>query len=217
MDDKVLDIIRSKDLVVPGFIFYKKEELGLSYDEIYMLIYIYNLPKDSEFDMVKMSSDLNIKPKEILRIVNDLVEKSYIKLDTVNRDNYNYECFNLEGLYNKVVFSIIGKEEVKEEKKESNTLYDEFEKEFKRPLTPKEFQIINAWKEIGYSVELIILALKEASYNGTYSVAYIDKILTSWDNKGIKTKEDVEKNKIEHAKEVEMDLDDDDEYDWLNE
>lgn len=217
MFDKVLDMVKTKNLVVPGMIFFHLEELGITYDELYVIIYILNL-SNKEFDMVTMSSELNMKPKELLRIVNELTEKNYVKLDLIKDDNGVSEHFNLDGLYNKMAFSIIGKEEIKEEpKEENNTLFDKFEKEFKRPLTPKEFQIINAWKEVGYSEEIIVLALKEATYNGAYSVAYIDKVLSAWDNKGIKTAQDVERNRQEFNKKKEDIQELDEEYDWLNE
>lgn len=216
MFDKVLDMVKTKNLVIPGMIFFHLEELGLKYDELYVIIYILNLT-NKEFDMVTMSSELNMKPKELLRIVNELTEKNYVKLDLVKKENNVCEHFNLDGLYNKLAFNIIGKEEKEEIQEPTNTLFDEFEKEFKRPLTPKEFQIINAWKEVGYTEELIILALHEATYNGAYSVAYIDKVLSTWDNKGIKTAKDVEKNRQEFNKKKEEIEEIDEEYDWLNE
>ena len=216
MFDKVLDMVKTKNLVIPGMIFFHLEEIGLKYDELYVIIYILNLT-NKEFDMVTMSSELNMKPKELLRIVNELTEKNYVKLDLVKKENNVCEHFNLDGLYNKLAFNIIGKEEKEEIQEPTNTLFDEFEKEFKRPLTPKEFQIINAWKEVGYTEELIILALHEATYNGAYSVAYIDKVLSTWDNKGIKTAKDVEKNRQEFNKKKEEIEEIDEEYDWLNE
>ena len=216
MFDKVLDMVKTKNLVVPGMIFFHLEELGLKYDELYVIIYILNL-SNKEFDMVTMSSELNMKPKELLRIVNELTEKNYVKLDLVKKESNLCEYFNLDGLYNKLAFNIIGKEEKEEIKEPTNTLFDEFEKEFKRPLTPKEFQIINAWKEVGYTEELIILALHEATYNGAYSVAYIDKVLSAWDNKGIKNAQDVERNRQEFNKKKEEIEEIDEEYDWLNE
>lgn len=216
MFDKVLDMVKTKNLVVPGTIFFHLEELGLKYDELYVIIYILNL-SNKEFDMVTMSSELNMKPKELLRIVNELTEKNYVKLDLVKKESNVCEYFNLDGLYNKLAFNIIGKEEKEEIKEPTNTLFDEFEKEFKRPLTPKEFQIINAWKEVGYTEELIILALHEATYNGAYSVAYIDKVLSAWDNKGIKNAQDVERNRQEFNKKKEEIEEIDEEYDWLNE
>lgn len=213
MFDKVLNLVKTRNLNISSNIFFHINELNITYEELYVLIYLMNLD-NLEFDMVKMSENMNMKPKELLRIINSLTEKNYLKLEVMKKDSNVSELINLDGLYQKMVFDIIGKEEKKEV---SNTLFDEFEKEFKRPLTPKEFQIINAWREVGYLDETIILALKEATYNGAYSVAYIDKVLSNWDKKGIKTALDVEKNRQEFQKKKDETIEIDDEYDWLNE
>ena len=78
-----------------------------------------------------------------------------------------------------------------------------------------EYEIINSWKDNGYTDELITLALKEATYNGVSSLRYIDKIIYEWGKKGIKTKEDVEKNRKQFKSESKekKELFD---YDWLN-
>jgi DNA replication protein len=165
--------------------------------------------------MIKMSENLKIKPKELLRMINSLVEKDYLKLDVIKDECNAGEYFNLDGIYRKITFNIIDKEEKKENV--SLTIYDEFEQAFKRPLTPMEFQIIDAWKEVGYNTEIIILALKEATYNGAYSVAYIDKVLSAWDKKGIRTADDVEKNKQEFRNKKNEPAELEEEYDWLNE
>lgn len=214
MFDKVLNLVKTRNLVVPGTIFFHINELGISYEELYILIYIINLDKQ-EFDMVKMSEELNMKPKDLLKLVNSLVEKNYLKLDVIKNECNAGEYFNLDGIHKKLTFNIIGKEE--EDTPKEVTLYDEFEKEFNRPLTPMEFQIIGAWKEVGYQDETITLALKEASYNGAYSVSYIDKILSSWDKKGIKTAIDVEKNRREFKSNNNTPTQLEEEYDWLNE
>ncbi len=214
MFDKVLNLVKTRNLVVPGTIFFHVNELGISYEELYILTYVINLD-NLEFDMVKMSEELNMKPKELLVIVNSLVEKDYLKLDVIKNECNAGEYFNLDGIYRKLAFNIIGKEE--EKVALPATLYDEFEQEFKRPLTPMEFQIIDAWKEVGYTSELIILALKEATYNGAYSVTYIDKVLSAWDKKGIKTATDVEKNKQDFKKNRTVPTELEEEYDWLNE
>lgn len=213
MFENVIELLKKRNLVVPGVLFFNVSKLGINYDELYFLIYVLNL-NNKEFDMVKIGKELGVKPKDILKLINDLSEKNLLKLDIVKKDLDVSEYINIDGLYHKLAFISMGKQ-VEEEVKV--TLYDTFEKEFKRPLTPREFQIINAWKEVGYLDETIILALKEASYNEVFSVAYIDKILNNWDKKGIRTKEDVEKNREERAKKKEEVISMDDDYDWLNE
>lgn len=213
MLENVIELLKKRNLTVPGSLFFNLAKIGINYDEFYFLVYVLNL-NNLEFDMVKMGKELNMKPKDILKIVNDLSEKNLLKLDIVKKNMDVSEYINLDGLYHKIAFISMNK---KEEQPVKNTLFDQFEKEFKRPLTPREFQIINAWKDVGYLDETILLALKEASYNEVYNIAYVDKILNTWDKKGIRTKEDVEKNREEFVKKQEEVISLDEDYDWLNE
>ena len=77
-----------------------------------------------------------------------------------------------------------------------------------------EYDIISNWLESKISKELIIMALKEAVYNGVGNLRYIDKILYEWNKKGIKNAVDLEsKNKKEENAKDNIYY----EYDWLNE
>ena len=90
-----------------------------------------------------------------------------------------------------------------------------FEKEFARPLTPMEYEFINAWINSGMNEDIIKEALKEATYNGVSNLRYIDKIIYEWNKKGYKTVEDVIKNK--YKKEEKKDTSTFFEYNWLDE
>lgn len=82
-------------------------------------------------------------------------------------------------------------------------------------LTPKQKSYIEAWKEAGFSIELINLACETCidSINKVY-FPYIDKVLSSWADKNITTVEQVssENNKPVTAQRIEkthsFDLDD---------
>lgn len=75
---------------------------------------------------------------------------------------------------------------------EIKQLYQGFEKEFGRPLSPIELEMIGQWLNTDhYSPELIRLALREAVLNQAYSLKYIDRILLAWERKNITTKEQV--------------------------
>lgn len=67
-------------------------------------------------------------------------------------------------------------------------IYQVFEKEFGRTLSPLEFSRIREWVSFGYSDEIIINALHEAIANNKKSIRSIDKILLKW-----ATREDVSK------------------------
>ena len=81
-----------------------------------------------------------------------------------------------------------------------------------------EYEIIKAWLNNNISEELIREALKEAVFNGVSNLRYIDKILYEWGKLGIKTKEDVEKNRKKHnskknKEKVDIDID----WNWFDE
>ena len=217
MLENVVDLLKQKSITVPSILFYNVRELGINCEELYFLIYILN-SNSLVFDMVKIGKELSMKPKEVLKLVNDLNEKNLLKLDVKKKGNDVTEYINIDGLFRKIAYlSINNKDEVKVEENKP-TIYDEFERVFKRPLTPKDFQIITAWRDMGYKEETILLALKEASYNEVYNIPYIDKILNNWDKKGIKTEADVNKYHEEFSRKKEEPIDIlEEDYDWLNE
>ena len=100
-----------------------------------------------------------------------------------------------------------------ENKKEEVDIYTIFEKEFGRPLSSMEYEIIRAWHEKGFSEELIIGALKEAEYNGVNNLRYIDKILYEWQRKGYKTMKEVSNRDSESSFRETKELFD---YNWLD-
>ena len=51
--------------------------------------------------------------------------------------------------------------------------------------------MINAWISSGMDEEMIIGALKEATFNGVSNLRYIDRIIYEWGKKGFKNMNDV--------------------------
>ena len=151
-----------------------------------------------------------MKPKDVLTLISSLSKKDIIKIKNITNNNVREEYICLDELYNKLALLLMQDND----KNKSTSIYDLFEKEFGRTLSPMEYQIIGAWVDSDFTEELIVQALKEAVYNGVYKLNYIDKILFEWNKKGIKTKEDIEKerknfSKKDNKKEVY-------DYDWLN-
>lgn len=210
MTEKVIQLLKTHDFTIHQLLFFKYQELNMTLEELHFIIYLMNT-KDLAFNPKKFSSDLGTSMPEVLELVNNLVNKDLLSLDLKKEGNIRNEYLNLDKLYNKLSFLVIN-----EEKKESSTnLFDVFEKEFGRTLSPIEYELINGWLDNEFSEELVKAALKEAVYNGVSNLRYIDKILYEWKKKGIKTPEDVEKNKVQfqNRKEENSEVFS---YDWLN-
>jgi DNA replication protein len=211
MTEKIKEIIQNRDIVIPRLLFMNYKNIELTEQELILIIYILNTSEI--FNPKQISNDLNISLNTVMELMENLTSKGIIKLELKKIGNIRNEYINLDGLYEKLTFKILNKEE---QKKESN-IYSIFEEEFGRPISAMEVEIISAWIENGTSEETIKLALKEATYNGVSNLRYIDRIISEWSKKGIKTQEDVEKSRMNFRQKKESKPKNDIlDYDWLN-
>jgi DNA replication protein len=215
MTEKILTIIEKGDYRIPFQLFKNYKSFELTEKDLIFLIYFIN--EEKTFNPKKMCSILGCTQVELLEEIDLLSSKGVLKLKLTDTQPKE-EVIILDSLYKKLVTSITQFDSPSNEE-EKKTIYDLFEQEFSRTLSPIEYELIGGWLEAGYSEEMISLALKEAVYNGATRLTYIDKILYEWKKKGIKNKADYEKDKmhfqnnkreIKPKKEL---LD----YDWLNE
>ncbi len=208
MTGKVVDIIKDGNIVIPKLLLSNYKDLKITERELIVLICLLD---NNEFDPGRISKLLNMKLVEVVSLIDSLVKKNIIVLNSVTNNNVREEYVCLDNLYNKLVLTLMDN---KEEDVSSN-IFDKFEKEFGRTLSPMEYEIIGAWTDDGFEEETIDLALKEAVYNGVSNLRYIDKILYEWKKRGIKSKSDIEKEKANFKnKKVKGEVFD---YDWLNE
>lgn len=211
MTEKIKKIIQEKDIIIPKILFLNYKKLNITEKELIVIIYIIN--NSDIFNPKQLSNDLNITLDEVMNIMENLTSKGMIKLELKKNGTKRNEYINIDGLYDKLLFTIMNEEESKPQ----TSIYDLFEKEFGRTISPMEYEIIGAWIENGTSEETIKLALKEATYNGVSNLRYIDKIISEWAKKGIKTEEDVEKSRITFKQKKEKKPKNDIlDYDWLN-
>lgn len=203
--DKILELLKSQNIVFPHIFLSKYKELELNEKEFILLIYLMNY--GGEFNPKQISVSIGYDLKEVLEIINNLCEKGFIDIENKSENNVIREFISLDKLYNKLAFLVLN-----EKTDVPNNLFSIFEKEFGRQLSPIEIELVNAWKENNYSEELILEALKEAVLNGVSSLRYIDKILYDWNRKGIKNIKKLEETR-KNRNEKKQDVFD---YDWLN-
>lgn len=204
MVNKVIETLKD-GIIVPKLLLGSYKKLNITAEELILVIYFLG---NNDFDIERICKELSLKPNKVLTLIDNLTKKDILKLKKITNNNICEEYVCLDELYNKLALILINeKEEV------TTSIYDDFEKEFGRTLSPMEYEIIGAYIDEGFREDLILAALKEAVYNGVTNLRYIDKILYEWQKKGIKEPDDLKiKNKKEkkQAKEVF-------DYDWLNE
>lgn len=210
MMEKVINLIKEKTMVVPYVLFSNYKELNIKDDELILIIYLLN-DSNKVYNPKKIGEVLNIETGKVLEMVNELAIKDILSITVKIENKIHVEYLSLDNLYKKLAFLIVNDKEVESV---NTNIYDNFEKEMGRPLSPIEYELISGWQVNKVSDELILLALKEAVYNGAVSLRYIDRILYDWTKKGIKTEADVnlEKQKFKKKKETPDIFN----YDWLN-
>lgn len=72
----------------------------------------------------------------------------------------------------------------------TENIFEIIEKEFGRLLSPLEIEMIRSWD---YPIEILKLAVQEASTSGQFVIKYIDKILYNWSKANVRTVEDAKK------------------------
>ena len=210
MNEVVFNTLKGKDFVVKNFLIKVATELKLSLNETLLLIYFLN-QEEPTLNIQNITSNIYLSEEEIMASFTRLMSINLISVEVIKmRDGTRSEIISLDNIFKHVTSEITKSHQ--ESQKEN--LFDVFESEYGRPLTPMEFELINDWLNQGIDESLIIAALKESTYNGVKSLRYITKILLSWQEKGYKTKEDINKSqKAENSDSLLTDLFD---YNWLD-
>ena len=213
--EELENVLKMKPIVLPRFLFNYYLRLGITAEELIILIFVIDEGDKVVYDPESISNSLGMDKYKVMELLNSLNEKKIISITVEkNSDGKSAEFISLDLLYGKIMGLIVDK---KNENKnlDNSDLFSVFESEFGRTISPMECQVIKGWVDDNFSHELILEALKEAIYNGATSLRYIETVLYTWRKKGYKTKQDViaSKDKMRESKKEEKEVF---YYDWLN-
>lgn len=215
---KLIEIFKQGNIVIPIYFVKHFQNFKLNWDEFIFLMYLYHLGDKFLFNPAKFSTDLNIELKNVMNYISTLTDKHFIRVEVIKNDKgLMEEVIVMTEFYDKLSLMMIDEVNNNSSADDSN-IFEIIEKEFGRTLSPIEYEIIKAWLDGNMSEELIKEAIKEATFNGVSNLRYIDKILYEWGKAGIKTVEDVEKNRKKRKgkeKDESIDLDIVD-WDWFD-
>ena len=188
MSNSILEgLIKEKDYTFKKLLFKLIKDFDLSLEELLLLVYFINQDKPV-FDIKRISLITYLSSNEIMAAFSSLTGKGLVSIKTSKEDGKITEVIDITNTYRAMVSDI----NINIKKQATTNIYTIFEKEFGRPLSPVEYEIIKAWITSGISEELIKGALKEAVFNNVRNLRYIDKILSEWEKKGFKSVDEVD-------------------------
>lgn len=196
--------------------YYKKIGMSDRGFLFYLQLLSYNQKGNPFPDLSVISNTMSTPVDELFQTLQELIDKGFLAIETsTNKQGQQEDRYDLTLIYDRIANFLEQQEKQEKEVSKENEisqLYQTFETEFGRPLSPIEFETIQSWLTIDhYSVELIQLALREAVLNQAYSLKYIDRILLAWERKNLTSKQQIQQDqrkrtaKIESKQEVESD------------
>lgn len=202
MDSFANTLIKSGQTTVATLLLEHYRELGMSNTEflIYLQIKSYNDRGISFPQTETIAKAVGLTDNQIFQELHTMIGKRLMQIDTVQqpgqlaRDSYDFTL-----LYEKLAqFVKKAEAETVTSQVDNNreTIFNQIETEFGRPLSPIELEMISQWLDKDhYQVGIIRLALKEAVLNQVYNLKYMDRILLSWQKKHLTTPEQVQQER----------------------
>lgn len=137
-------------------------------------------------DIDMMFEKYNFSDEVVIALIHDCYDKGTL--------NHKYVIAVAENWYQNKIHSFDDLEKYFMAFEKSNEIKKKISKKlgFNRNLTQYEEAYIEKWtKQYNYPFEVIDLALKKTTNKSSPSFAYIDKIITDWNDKSLKTLEQI--------------------------
>lgn len=170
--------------------YYRK--LKLNENELAVILMIDHLlgQKNTLVTPDLLSMKMSLSAKELDKIFVDLIERGFLIFDTGKKIKISLKPLKKK-LYEVFEKALEKERETKlseEKTKALQNIYEVFEKELGRTLSPLEFSLIGEWVDYGFKDETIIEALRVALSKGKKTLKSVDKILLQW-----QARDDIEK------------------------
>lgn len=214
MNSKVIDILKEKPIVIPRTLFKNYKKMNVTEEELVILIFIINCGDKMIYNPEVFVQGLGMDKYRVMQLINDLSTKNIITIKVEKNAGGKMEEYIYADLFYTKLFNFILDSDEKVKEGSSIDIFTIFEQELGRTISPMEVEKIKEWLSDGINEELIREALKEAVYKNARSINYINSILYSWKQKGIRTPQEArqEKQKFRSAKKETVSVFD---YNWL--
>lgn len=202
------ELVVNGSITLPTILLKGYKKIGLTETELLLLIHLWRFQQedDNSYPSLKeLSSLMTLAGEEIQNALASLIEKRVLSIERLydQRQNRWVDQFSFAGLFDKLMEiwamfkaqELEANEEAKQlSRKVTQDLFQAFEEEFGRLLSPFESNKILEWcYEDNHTPDLILEALRKASIRGIKNLKYIDTILADWRDNQVTSLEQIEK------------------------
>ena len=131
-------ILRMKPIVLPRYLFNYYLRLGITAEELIILIFVIDEGDKVIYDPSSIGESLGMDKYKVMELLNNLSEKKIISIIVEkNSDGKSAEYISLDLLYSKIMSLVIDKKD-EEKTLDNSDIYSVFESEFGRTISPME-------------------------------------------------------------------------------
>lgn len=188
------------NVTIPQLFFQFYKELNIADDEALIILHLLAFhAQGNDFPTPNdLKTRMDMQGNAISNQLQKLMQKGFMEITQgVDASGKLSEKYSLYPLWERILHLLetkSHKQEVKSQKQEEGEIFNLFEAELGRLLSPMELETINMWIDVDkHSPTIIKMALKEAVLASKVNLRYIDRILFEWKKKNIQTPQQVEK------------------------
>lgn len=188
MADMQLDVLLSQMINLPRKLLTDYKKIGLNEQQLAILLQIHIAKHSGVYFPTpeELANHVTMSKDECSMILQTLIQQGYLEIIDEIDGGIRKESYSLEPLWTR----LLNNDNEPSDKVDFGELFQRFEAEFGRPLSPFEIELINQWiDEQENDISIIYAALREAVLMSKLNFKYIDRILSEWKRKGIKTEE----------------------------
>lgn len=194
----LVHLLKQGSMAVPTILFTEYKRLGLSEGQVMLLLHIrvFEEKEQTPFPTVsQLEERMHVSADQIVNWLQSLVRGGFLKIkEVVNEDGLRSEHYSTAPLLEQLASSCLDREpQARDDSVEEayENLFQLFEREFARPLSPTECEYFTQWLDFDkHSEPMIVAALREAVFCEKLSFRYIDRILLDWQRNQINTPEE---------------------------
>ncbi|SFE34605.1 DnaD domain-containing protein [Alteribacillus iranensis] len=190
----IIPLLQYGHTTVPKLLLDHYAKIGLKDSEMMLLLHIHRFIEDNHpFPTpAELADRMSISESKCSEVLMSLIKRNFLKMDENQDDDaVMFETYSLSPLYERVLQLYIGSEQEEAAVRRDGELYEIFEQEFSRPLSPMECETIKVWLDQDkYDPDIIQAALRETVLSGKLNLRYMDRILHEWHKNGVRTTHD---------------------------
>lgn len=197
--DLFVKLIESGSTTISNVLLHHYHDIGMSTSELMVFLELRSYIEHGEVNpsIAKVAEHLGAETDQVYDLIQQLSRDQFLKQRLEKNEQGKEEThYDFSPLWHKLARLIAQGHQRKQKAQQVNQrqeLFTAIQADFGRVLNPTEMSIVNSWLDDDhYDPQVIELALRETVLSGNYNFRYMDRILASWERKGLKTPQAVE-------------------------